>query len=87
MNEVCFDAFELGNHEFDAGDSGLKNFLDDLSTPLCQTPVLAANVEPEVGVSPLTPISVTDYIQPYVIKEVDGQKIGLIGIDIANKTL
>ena len=28
MNTVCFDAFTLGNHEFDKGDSGLKRFLD-----------------------------------------------------------
>ena len=51
MNEVCFDAFALGNHEFDAGDAGLKTFLEFLYSPTCQTPVLAANVEPEVGVS------------------------------------
>lgn len=24
MNTVCFDAFTLGNHEFDKGDTGLK---------------------------------------------------------------
>ena len=28
MNVVCFDAFTLGNHEFDNGDAGLKVFLD-----------------------------------------------------------
>ena len=27
MNEVCFDAFALGNHEFDDSDAGLKKFL------------------------------------------------------------
>lgn len=86
MNEVCFDAFALGNHEFDAGDAGLKDFLDDLYSPTCQTPVLAANVVPEVGVSPLTPVSATDYIQPYIIKKVGGEEVGMIGIDIANKT-
>ncbi|NEU35921.1 bifunctional metallophosphatase/5'-nucleotidase, partial [bacterium LRH843] len=30
MNQVCFDAFALGNHEFDRGDAGLKSFLDML---------------------------------------------------------
>ena len=64
MNEVCFDAFALGNHEFDDGDAGLANFLDFLNSGDCQTPILAANVSPEVGVSPLTKISATDYIQP-----------------------
>jgi len=43
-------------------------------------------VVPEVGVSPLTLTSATDYIQPYIIKEVDGVQVDIIGIDIANKT-
>lgn len=85
MNLVCFDAFALGNHEFDRGDEGLKKFLDFLANGSCQTPVLAANVVPEVG-TPLAPTAVDDYIKPYVVKEVDGQKVGIIGIDIANKT-
>ena len=50
MNEVCFDAFALGNHEFNEGDSGLAKFLDFLKAGECNTPVLAANVKPEVGV-------------------------------------
>nr|NIT96844.1 hypothetical protein [Actinomycetota bacterium]NIX51827.1 hypothetical protein [Actinomycetota bacterium] len=33
MNEVCFDVFALGNHEFDAGDDGLAEFLGYLETP------------------------------------------------------
>src|SRR5690606_37672179 len=46
MNQVCFDAFALGNHEFDRGDAGLKKFLDYLADDSCGTPVLAANVKP-----------------------------------------
>lgn len=86
MNEVCFDAFALGNHEFDDGDAGLANFLDHLATGNCNTPVLAANVVPELGVSPLAKKTATDYLRPYVIKDVGGKKIGIIGIDIAKKT-
>lgn len=86
MNEVCFDVFALGNHEFDDGDAGLKRFLDFLKSDTCQTPVLAANVVPEVGVSPLAKQSATDYIQPYVIKTIDDQDVGFIGLDIAKKT-
>jgi 5'-nucleotidase len=85
MNLVCFDAFALGNHEFDRGDEGLKQFLDWLSAGSCNTPVLAANVVPEVG-TPLAPTAVDDYIKPYVIREVGGEQVGIIGIDIANKT-
>jgi len=86
MNEVCFDAFALGNHEFDDGDAGLVEFLDDLAAGPCDTDVLAANVVPEVGVSPLALNSATDYIQPFTINTVNGQQIGIIGIDIAFKT-
>lgn len=85
MNLVCFDAFALGNHEFDRGDSGLKLFLDELANGNCDTPVLAANVKPAVG-TPLAPSAVDDYIKPYVIKEVGGERVGIVGIDIANKT-
>jgi 5'-nucleotidase/UDP-sugar diphosphatase len=86
MNEVCFDAFALGNHEFDNGDAGLANFLDFLNNGDCQTPILAANISPEVGVSPLTKNSATDYIQPFTVINKGGMKIGIIGIDIATKT-
>lgn len=82
MNEICFDAFALGNHEFDDGDAGLAKFLNYLKADKnCKTPVLAANVVPGKN----SPIK-TDYIQPYTIIERDGQKIGIIGIDIAEKT-
>ena len=86
MNEICFDAFALGNHEFNEGDTGLAKFLDDLNSGSCQTPVLAANIKPEVGVSALTPKSATDYIQPYTVVQIDGMKIGIVGIDIVRKT-
>lgn len=86
MNEVCFDAFALGNHEFDDGDAGLKKFLDHLNSGKCTTDVLAANVVPKVGVSPLTMNSATDYIKPYTIKKFGDQKVGIIGLDIASKT-
>jgi len=86
MNEICFDAFALGNHEFDDGDAGLAAFLDELKAGSCATAVLAANVKPEVGVSALAKTSATDYFTPHHIFTRDGMKIGVIGIDIANKT-
>ncbi|OQX03922.1 MAG: NAD nucleotidase [Thiothrix lacustris] len=86
MNQVCFDAFTLGNHEFDQGDAGLKTFLDYLNSSACKTDVLSANVFPKVGTSPLTPTSATDYLKPYTIKTVNGQKFGIIGLTIAGKT-
>ena len=86
MNALCFDAFALGNHEFDDGDAGLASFLDELSKNRCNTQVLAANVKPEVGVSPLAKNSMTDYFKPHHIFVRGGFEIGVIGIDIAKKT-
>ena len=81
MNQICFDAFALGNHEFDDGDTGLATFLDFLNAGNCETPVLAANVVPGE-----TSAIREGYIQPYSIMDVQGQKVGMIGIDIADKT-
>lgn len=85
MNEVCFDVFALGNHEFDASDAGLVTFLDFLADGPCNTPVLAANVVPEIG-TPLAPENPDDYILPFTIKQYGNQKVGFVGIDIAQKT-
>jgi 5'-nucleotidase / UDP-sugar diphosphatase len=85
MNELCFDVFILGNHEFDDSDAGLAQFLDWLAEGDCDTPVLAANVVPEVG-TPLAPTGPDDYIQPYVIEDYGDLQVGYIGIDIASKT-
>lgn len=81
MNQICFDAFALGNHEFDEGDAGLANFLNLLNASACETPALAANVVP----GPQSAIK-DGYIQPYVVVERSGEQIGIIGIDIAGKT-
>ena len=86
MNTVCFDAFEIGNHEFDEGDSGLRRFLDHLRADSCRTPVLAANVEPAIG-SPLAPHKAHGYLQPYVSKRLDGLTVGIVGIEVRGKTM
>ncbi len=85
MNAVCFDAFALGNHEFDDGDAGLARFIDYLHEGECQTDVLAANITPQVG-TPLAPQATDDYLRPYTVKRVDGMDVGIIGIDIKGKT-
>lgn len=87
MNDVCFDMFELGNHEFDATDSALVTFLDYLndSADDCSTVTLAANVVPAQG-TPLLPTPPVRYLQPYHVMEFGGQRVGFIGLDIAGKT-
>lgn len=85
MGVVCYDALALGNHEFDNGDASLKTFLDQLNSTrfagACpsKVAVISANVTPEVG-TPLAATTATDYIQPYVIEEFNGEKVGVVGV-------
>ncbi|TJZ65800.1 bifunctional metallophosphatase/5'-nucleotidase [Chitiniphilus eburneus] len=85
MNTVCFDAMTLGNHEFDHGDGGLKRFLDALGEGPCHTPVLSANVRfgPD---SPLNPTTAPGAVQPATVLTRGGQRIGVIGLTVADKT-
>jgi 5'-nucleotidase len=85
MNTICFDAFIPGNHEFDDGDATLKSFLDALAQGPCKTPTLSANIVVEPG-SPLAPTGAAPYLQPSLVKVVDGVRVGLVGITIAGKT-
>ena len=80
MNTVCFDAFTLGNHEFDGADAGLVKFIDYLHAGACKTPVLSANVRPAAG----TPLAAR--IADYAIIERGGQQIGVVGLTVKDKT-
>ncbi|WGK70114.1 NAD nucleotidase [Candidatus Haliotispira prima] len=75
LNLLPWDATILGNHEFDAGDEGLLTFLNFL-----EVPVISANVVPQAG------NILEGKWEPYRIIERDGEKIGIIGIDIVGKT-
>ena len=77
MNKVGFDAYVLGNHSFDDGDSALKTFIDRLDNNIS---VLSANVIADAG------NTLSNMWKPYVIKEVDGQKVGIVGITVSQKT-
>ena len=85
MNTVCFDAFTLGNHEFDKGDSGLKKFIDFLHKGSCKTPVLSANVSFGAS-SVLASAKAPGYVQKSIVLQRGGQSIGLVGLTIADKT-
>ena len=65
-----WDAMTLGNHEFDDGCLALAKFLER-----SKVPALAANLAPEKG----CPLLKAKYA-PHIIKEVRGEKVGIIGI-------
>ncbi len=83
MNTVCFDAMAVGNHEFDNGDAGLKKFIDFLQSGTCRTPVLSANVRPGSN----SPLGTTgQFVQPSAVLFRSGQRIGVVGLTVADKT-
>ncbi|MFK4472445.1 5'-nucleotidase/UDP-sugar diphosphatase [Paenibacillus sp. RC73] len=66
VNKLGYDAMVPGNHEFNYGWKHLVELSKEI-----QFPVLSANIKQTDG---------TRLFQPYVIKEVDGVKIGIIGL-------
>jgi 5'-nucleotidase/UDP-sugar diphosphatase len=72
MNSVGYDAMAAGNHDFNYGYERLLE-LEDLMV----FSLLSANVKHEDG---------TRLFTPYVIKEVDGVKLGLFGLTTPETT-
>ena len=68
MNQMAYDAMVIGNHEFDDGPGTLGSFIRG-----AEFPVLAANLD--VANEP----DLAGLVQPYVVLEVGGQQIGLVG--------
>lgn len=78
FNALGLDAYALGNHEFDEGDERLAELVE-----LANFPIVSSNALPE----PASPLwRVRDQILPYVIREVEGERVGIIGILKVEKT-
>ncbi|MBN1934029.1 MAG: bifunctional metallophosphatase/5'-nucleotidase [Anaerolineae bacterium] len=69
MNAMGYHAAAVGNHEFDFGLDVLRERVAQMNFPL-----LAANlIERATG-------QVPDFARPYLVQEVNGIKVGLIGL-------
>jgi 5'-nucleotidase len=75
LNAMGFDAITIGNHEFDRGDAWLADYIDQLDAP-----VISANIGLADG------NVLTGKFSPYIIKQIGGKKIGIVGATIAGKT-
>ena len=75
LNELDFDAFVIGNHEFDWGFDEMKKYKDgDPSNGEAEFPFLGANIyDRSTG-------EMVDWLEPYAIVEFGETKIGIIGI-------
>jgi 5'-nucleotidase / UDP-sugar diphosphatase len=75
--EGLYDAMELGNHEFDLGTDVLTGVLSGVipgGAPISM-PVICANIDPAKA-----PAALTALVQPYLIKEIGGLKVGITGV-------
>lgn len=70
LDLLKYDAWILGNHEFDWGLGKMKRLVSSSSTP-----VLAANIVARRGY----PIPFPS-VSPYLIREVDGVKVAIVGL-------
>lgn len=76
FNTLGLDAYQLGNHEFDEGEAHLRDLLETVNFP-----VITGNIRPTVD----SPLFGAD-IKPYVVKEIDGEKVAVIGVLKVEKT-
>ena len=75
LNQMAFDCFVIGNHEFDWGLDEIRKYKDgDLSNGEANFPFLGCNIIDK------RTNQMVDFLEPYYIKEVDGLKIGVIGL-------
>lgn len=68
INAMRYDAFTLGNHEFDNGIEALGEALSG-----SEVPCVVCNYD-------FSPFEAGKYIKPYVIIEKAGKKIGIVGV-------
>jgi 5'-nucleotidase len=69
LNMMAFDAMTIGNHEFDRGPEYLSNFIS-----YAEFPIISANIDAE------NEPALSGQIKGYMIKEFDGEKVGVIGL-------
>ena len=76
LNHLHYDSWTWGNHEFDWGLGKLAACAER-----AEVPIVVANIQ-EAG-SGGTPTSqrITSRLKPYVVREMDGVKVGIIGLD------
>ncbi len=74
MNALGYDAFAIGNHEFDWGVDVLGEMLGRMQAVPLAANLLAGPEAPEVF----------RRVQPYLLKEIDGVKVAIVGLTTPN---
>ncbi|MEO7908942.1 MAG: 5'-nucleotidase C-terminal domain-containing protein, partial [Roseiflexaceae bacterium] len=68
-NAMGYEAMTIGNHEFDKGQQPLADYIKRANFP-----VLSANITADASTA------IAGLFKPWIIKEIDGQKIGIFGL-------
>jgi len=71
MNKVEYDLVTVGNHDFDKSYTELEKRSAEANFPF-----LGANIVDQTG-------EIAHFLQPYIIKEIYGIKVGILGIGTA----
>ncbi len=75
LNALDFDAFVIGNHEFDWGLEEMEKYKDgNPANGEAEFPFLGANIYEK------STNQIVDWLEPYTVVELDEVKIGIIGI-------
>jgi len=72
FNAIGYDAIVIGNHEYDNGGEDLKALVAKMKIP-----VLSANTYGDDG-------KLVPWVRPWILKEVAGVKVGILGLTTAN---
>ncbi len=76
LNQLHYDSWTWGNHEFDWGLTKLAGCAER-----AEVPIVVANIqEASRGGNP-TSQRITSRLKPYLVREIDGVKVGIIGLD------
>lgn len=87
LNRLDIDGFTFGNHEFDKGPEVLLKFVGEAKFPFVSSNVrfptsFSENIKDEIPIN-----GVGGSIYPAIIKEIDGEKIGIFGLSTKKKKL
>jgi 2',3'-cyclic-nucleotide 2'-phosphodiesterase (5'-nucleotidase family) len=76
LNQLHYDSWTWGNHEFDWGLGKLAACAER-----AEIPIVVANVHlAKDGGNPVAQ-KIVSRIQPYIVRDVDGVKVGIIGLE------
>ncbi len=76
LNQLHYDSWTWGNHEFDWGLEKLAARAEQ-----AEIPIVVANMREAGNGSNPASRRITSRVKPYIIREIDGVKVGIIGLD------